>query len=151
MEWPARNSSIRNTFLNLSPNIRTKLSPHEIIYGKTFTNNLIDRYIEDNIDMKEELDSYCYWIETIRNKMREIIINERNKEIYIIKSIVNPRNFEIGDIVMKWKLGATKGHKLEPNWFGPFTIIKKTNKGGYWLKDWDNMIWSLDIKDIKSM
>ena len=51
---------------------------------------------------------------------------------------MNPREFEIGDLVLRKNLGTmvdpTHG-KLAANWEGPYLVIGKPGTGAYFLRD----------------
>lgn len=53
---------------------------------------------------------------------------------------VNPRDFGVGDLVLRKVLGNTKvktDRKLGPNWEGPYKVTEVVGVGAYRLSDLD--------------
>lgn len=53
---------------------------------------------------------------------------------------VNPRDFGVGDLVLRKVLGNTKvktDRKLGPNWEGPYKVTEVVGVGAYRLADLD--------------
>ncbi|KCZ81044.1 hypothetical protein H312_01530 [Anncaliia algerae PRA339] len=42
-------------------------------------------------------------------------------------------------------------NKSEEKWIGPYTVVKKSDTGGYTIKDFRNRLFKLNRKDIERM
>ncbi|XP_057443467.1 uncharacterized protein LOC130735531 [Lotus japonicus] len=79
---------------------------------------------ENQANMAMELDLLSETREEAH--VREAAMKQRATTKYDSK--VHPRAMQVGDLVLKWKIGIG-GNKLSPNWEGPYRIVEVLGKG----------------------
>lgn len=62
-------------------------------------------------------------------RVRELTLKQRMAKCFDSK--VRPRNFRIGDLVLKKVIVSKQKGKLAPNWEGPYRIKEVLNNGAY--------------------
>jgi hypothetical protein len=55
---------------------------------------------------------------------------------------VRPRDFQVGDLVLRLRQDARGRHKLTPTWEGPFIIAKMLKPGTYKLANDQGKVYS---------
>jgi hypothetical protein len=64
---------------------------------------------------------------------RTVICQQNLKRYHAQK--VNPRTFQVGDLVLRLKQGTEGRHKLPPPWEGPFIVSQALHNDAYYLID----------------
>ena len=91
-------------------------------------------------DIKEQLRLNLVLIDEVRTDADERMTRYKNLKARQYDTIVRPRRFNIGDLVLKKVSLATKNlvyGKLGPNWEGPYRIINCKRQGSYYLEALD--------------
>jgi hypothetical protein len=119
-------------------NTTTGFTPHELIFGRSMNEfeNWCDKPgIEERLALQQRTEQIKKLF-TVTHA--EALINIKDKQKYQ-KEIQNKRQnvlnneLEPGTIVFTKKEGILK--KLEPKYGGPYTVVRKTSRGNYELKD----------------
>ena len=91
-------------------------------------------------DNEEQLRLNLDLINEVRTDVEERTERYKNLMARQHDAIVKPRQFNIGDLVLKKVSLATKNPahgKLRPNWEGPYRIINYKRQGSYYLEALD--------------
>ena len=79
-------------------------------------------------------------IDEVRMDVEQRTVRYKNLMARQYDTMVNPRCFNIGDLVLKRVSLATKNPthgKLGPNWEGPYKVINCKRQGSYYLETLD--------------
>ena len=88
-------------------------------------------------DNEEQLRLNLNLIDEVRIDAKHRTTEYKNLMARQYDAMVNPRRFNIGDLVLKKVSLATKNpthRKLGPNWEGPYRIINCKRQGSYYLE-----------------
>ena len=79
-------------------------------------------------------------INEVRMDVKQRVAHYKNLMTKNHNTLVKPRQFSIGDLVLKWASLATKDlthGKLGPNWERPYKVINCKRRGSYYLEALD--------------
>ena len=91
-------------------------------------------------DNEEQLHLNLDLIDEVRTDTDERTVRYKNLMARQYDALVKPRQFNIGDLVLKRVSLATKNPahgKLGPNWEGPYKVINCKRQGSYYLEALD--------------
>ncbi|KAI5152149.1 hypothetical protein ENBRE01_2605 [Enteropsectra breve] len=135
----------------ISPIVRLKKSPFEIIYGRQ------PNVLEGKNESKEELtqndvgQGALEALEAFRKITQEHVRTVRDAEIQGNKGGEKAKTLNVGDIVMKRRESFEMENKLDDKWSGPFRVTKNFNNGGYEIENTDSRRYRYNGKDLKLM
>lgn len=136
---------------NISCISKIKFSPYEIIFGRQAYLDSEEVLANDCEKISENLDDYVARLEDIKNILKSIVISERESCIEKVRIGTSVNDLEIGEYVLKRKLGIEKGSKIEKQWIGPYKIMDKGTKGSYVIQDVYGRKMSINRKDLMRM
>ena len=92
----------------------------------------IEQY--DPASNQEDLRLHLDLLEERRNTSQVRVAAYQQRIARYRNAKVRPRSFQLGDLVLRQKLGVP-ARSLDPNWEGPYRVIKIVRPGTYYLED----------------
>ena len=135
----------------------TRETPFKLAYGSEtiipvevhMANHKVTMYQDK--DNKEQLRLNLDLIDEVRTNADERMARYKNLMARQYDAMVKPRQFNIGDLVLKRVSLATKNlahGKLGPNWEGPYKVINCKRQGSYYLEALDERkleyLWNVE-------
>ncbi|KAL0304721.1 UNVERIFIED_CONTAM: hypothetical protein Sangu_3068500 [Sesamum angustifolium] len=77
-------------------------------------------------------------MEEIRDRAYAKILHYKGLMMKSYNNRVKPRNFQVGDLVLKKVEVSKHVGKLDPSWEGPYKVIEAKRKGTYRLQDMES-------------
>jgi len=121
--------------------VRTPIreTPFKLVYGidAVITAEVAHYKDEEN---EKQLCLSLDLINEVRMDVKPRVARYKNLMTKHHNMLVKPRQFSIGDLVLKWVSLATKDlthGKLGPNWEGPYKVINYKRRGLYYLEALD--------------
>ena len=91
-------------------------------------------------DYEEQLRLNLDLVDEVKTNAKHKTVKYKNLMAWQYDTMVKPRRFNVGDLVLKRVSLATKNPahgKLGPNWEGPYRVINYKRQGSYYLEALD--------------
>ena len=124
----------------------TGKSPYELVYGRAAVFPLklalpVARFMQENQEEPDDMIrriNQLVELEQTRNQVNERLIEYQEKMKDIFDRHAKDRNFQVGDLVLRWDVRrAEKGKHatFDPLWFGPFKIVNLGRNNTFMLEN----------------
>lgn len=130
---------------------KLKASPFELIYGRQpkvisdvgTENDIEKQFKESEMEVIQRTKDLRLQLQREARDMREQEINKQKNE--------EPKDYQIGQIVMRRKHSFERENKLDNKWCGPYRIIKDFGNGGLEIENPFGKRYRYNKSDIRPM